>query len=155
MSAMCFICEVELVREEGGAGVAVVAEDVADGAPEVAGGGVAGVDNRQGGRSDRGIVPRDDGEVVEHPVGGALSGGAVDVIPKPKLGEGGEELTAPETVVFLLVIQRDEHVVTDAECLQLRGGERLSCDGDAEVLSVVGVGVRRGGGVGAHGGRER
>jgi hypothetical protein len=44
------------------------------------------------------------------------------VISEPELGEDGEELATPEAVVLLLVIQRDEHVVTDAESLQLRGG---------------------------------
>jgi hypothetical protein len=77
------------------------------------------------------------------------------VIPEPKLGEGGEELTALEAIVLLLVIQRDEDVVMDAESLQLRGGESLSCDGDTELVEGIIVGVREGGGVvadRAHGG---
>jgi hypothetical protein len=133
----------KLVAEEGGTSVTVVAEDVADGAPEGGGGGVARLHDRQGGRGDHGVVPRDNGEVVEHPVGDALGRGAVDVIPQPEFGEGGEELTTPEAVVLLLVIQRDENVVTDAESLQLGVGEGLSCHRDAEVLHVGAiVGVR-------------
>jgi hypothetical protein len=42
-------------------------------------------------------------------------------------------------------------VVTDAESLQLRGGEGLSCNGDDEVLVGAGVRVRGGKGIGAHG----
>ena len=57
------------------------------------------------------------------------------MIPEPELGEGGEELAAPDTVVLLLIIQRDEDVVTDAESLQLGSGQSLSCDGDAEVFA--------------------
>jgi hypothetical protein len=136
----------EFVAEVGGARVAVVAEDAADGAPEGAGRGVARLHDRQSGGRDRAVVPGDDGEVVEHPVGGALGGGAVDVIPEPELGEGGEELAAPDAVVLLLVIQRDEDVVTDAESLQLRGGESLSCDRDTKLFEGIIVGVRGGGG---------
>jgi hypothetical protein len=113
---------VKLITEVGGAHVAIIAEDAADGAPEGEGGGVAQFHDRQSGGRDRGIVPRDDGKVVEHPVGGALGGGAVDVIPDPELGEGDEELATPEAVVLLLVIQRDDDMVTDAESLQPRGG---------------------------------
>jgi hypothetical protein len=146
---------VKLVTEVGGARVAIVVENAADGAPEGEGGGVARLYDRQSGRRDRAVVPRDDGEVVEHPVGGALGGGAVDVIPEPELGEGGAELTALEAVVLLLVIQRDEDVVTDVESLQLRGGESLSCDGDTELFEGIVIGVQGGGGVvadRAHGG---
>lgn len=80
------------------------------------------------------------------------------MILQPEFGESGEELASPKTVVVLLVIQRDEDVVTDAESLQLRGGESLSCHGDAEVLDVGAViGVRGGGGatVRARGGGGR
>ena len=76
-----------------------------------------------------------DGEVVEHPVRGALGRGAVDVITKDKLAEGGEELVAPKAIVVLLVVEGDEDVIADAKGLELRGGERLGCNGDAETLN--------------------
>ena len=85
----------ELVTEESGARVAVFAEDGADGTPEGKSGGVPGLHDLQGGGGDRGVVPRDDGEVVEGPIRVALGGGAVDVVTETKLGEGGEELATP------------------------------------------------------------
>jgi hypothetical protein len=76
------------------------------------------------------------------------------VISKSELGEDGDELTAPEALVLLLVVQHDENVVADAESLELGGGEGLSCHRDAEALRAKAiVGVRGGeGGVQAHGG---
>jgi hypothetical protein len=146
---------VELIAKEGRASIAVVAEDGAEGAPQVEGGDGPGLDDRQGGGGDGGVEPGDDGEVVEHPVGGALSGGAVDVVPEAELGEGGDELAAPDSVVVLLVIESDEDVVADAQGLELGRGEGLCCNGDAEILDGTVVGVRRaveeiahGGGVG-------
>ena len=52
-----------------------------------------------------------------------------------KLAEGGEELATPEAVVVLLVVEGDEDVIADAKGLELRGGERLGCNGDAETLN--------------------
>ena len=86
--AVTLVKTVKLVTEVGGARVAVVAEDAADGTPEGESSGVARLDDRQSGGRDRGVVPQDDGEIFERLVGGALGGGAVDVIPEPKLGEG-------------------------------------------------------------------
>jgi hypothetical protein len=70
-------------------------EDVAEGAPAGEGSGVSGVHDRQGSRGDRGVVLEDNDEVVEHPVGGALGKGAIDVIKEPELGEGSEESAEP------------------------------------------------------------
>ena len=123
---------VELVTEKGRPGVAIVAEDGAERAPESTSGDVAGVDDGEGGGRDRAVVPGDDGEVIEHPIRGALSGRAVDVIPKAELAKGGEELATPEAVVVLLVVEDGEDVVADAKTLELRGGEWLGCNGDAE-----------------------
>ena len=41
------------------------------------------------------------------------------MVTKPELGEGGDELAAPYAVVFLLVVEGDEHVIADAESLEL------------------------------------
>ena len=63
---------VEVVEEVGRARVAVAAEERPDGAPEGVRRVLAILDNLQGRGRDGGAVPRDDGEVVEDPVGGAL-----------------------------------------------------------------------------------
>ena len=83
-----------------------------------------------------------DGEVVEHPVRGALGRGAVDVITKDKLAEGGEELVAPKAIVVLLVVEGDEDVIAEAKGLELQGGERLGCNGDAKILDGA-IRIRR------------
>ena len=72
------------------------------------------------------------------------------MVAEAKLGEGRDELTTPDAVVLLLVIEGDKHMITDAETLKHGGGKGLSCDRDAEVLLRTGVGVRRRGGR-AHG----
>ena len=135
---------VELVEEVGDSGVAVAAEERVKRVPE----GIRRVlvigDDLQRRRSHCSVVPREDGKVIENPVGSRLGRRAVDVAGEAKLGEGGEELTAPEGVVFLLEIQSDQHMVADAKGLDLGGGEGLGGDGRTE-RSVVGLRVAGGG----------
>jgi hypothetical protein len=59
-----------------------------------------------------------DGEIFQHPVGGALCLRAVHMIGEAELGEGSEELATPEPIVLLLVVERDQYVVTEAKTLQ-------------------------------------
>lgn len=144
---------VKLIAKVGGAGVAVAAEERPEGAPEGTRRVVALLDDFQSRGRHGGVVPGDDGEVVEMPVGGDLRPRAVDVVEQAELGERAEELAAPQPVILLLVVENDQDMITDAKRLDGLGGNGLGCNGQTKVL--VGVGTGRGGvGGGAHGRRE-
>ena len=99
---------VKLIAKVGGAGVAVAAEERPEGAPEGTRRVVALLNDLQSRGRHGGVVPGDDGEVVEMPVGGDLRPRAVDVVEQAELGERAEELAAPQPVILLLVVENDQ-----------------------------------------------
>lgn len=143
---------VEVVEEVGRPGVAIVAEEGTGRPPEGVGSVAALLHHLHSGRRDHGLVPLDNGEIVEYPVGGDLRGQVVNVVQEPELGQRGEELAVPEAVIFLLEVEDDEHMIADAKPLELSGGEALCCNGLTEIF--IRAGVR--GVIGrAHGGEGR
>ena len=126
----------ELGTEVDRMGVLVVAEQVADAAPE----GVGGVGVlRDGGETlggDAVVEPRDDGAVVLHPIVVALGRGAVDVVTETIQAEDGGEGSSLGCVVRLVEVENDRHPIQDVDAVHDRGSSGLG-------LNVEGVGQQR------------
>jgi len=94
----------ELDAEVDGAGVFVVAEEVADAVPD----GVVCVgvlrDHGEELGGDMVVEPGNNGTVVLHPIIVALSRSAVDVIMEPVLTEDGGEGVSPGNIVRIIEI---------------------------------------------------
>jgi hypothetical protein len=101
----------ELSAEVDGAGVLVVAEEVADTTPDGVGGVGVLRDHGEELGGDTVVEPGDDGAVVLHPIVVALSCSAVDMIMEPVLTEDGGEGASPGDIVRVIEIQDDRHAV--------------------------------------------
>lgn len=148
---------VGLVEEVGDPGVAVAAEERTERAPEGVRRVLTILDDLQGRGGDRGVVARQDDEVVEDPIRGGVSRRAGDMVGEAELGEGGEKLAAPEAIVLLLIVQGEQDVITNPQALNLNGGKGLGGHGEVELLiggGLAGRGDRGGGGHGGEVGRE-
>jgi hypothetical protein len=105
----------EFGAEVDGAHVLVVAEEIADGAPEgVRGVVVLGHHGEELGR-DPIVEPGNDGAIVLDPIVVALRRGTVDVITEAILAENRGEGSSPGDVVGLVEVEDDRHAVEDVD----------------------------------------
>jgi hypothetical protein len=110
----------EFGAEVDGAHVLVVADEVADGAPDGVGGVVVlGHHGEELGR-DPIVEPGDDGTIVLNPVVVALGRRAVDMIAETILAEDRREGTSPGDVVGFIEVEDDRHAVEDVDPMNNR-----------------------------------
>ena len=131
----------ELGAEVDGASVLVVAEEVADAAPDGVGGvGVLGDHGEKLG-GDAVVEPGDNGAVVLHPVVVALGRRAVDMITEPVLAEDGGEGTSPGDVIGIIEVENDGHSVEDVDAVDDGRCGRFGLDAECVRKARPGVGV--------------
>jgi hypothetical protein len=98
----------------------VVAEEAVDGTPQGVGRVRPGLDGAKQIGRDGAVEPRNDGVVVPHPVRCALDVGGVDVVEEAKLGEDGEEVEAPVTIVAGVELKNHGNMGLNVDHLDLR-----------------------------------